>query len=91
MSRLKSIGGKGLPAILIKEDDQMFYVVRWSDLAPEPKSVFVTIDIEMAQDFILKEIDRLITLKSDYDDVVYFGITKIIGGITKCAEIDMHA
>ena len=49
----------------------MFYVVRWSDLAPEPKSVFVTIDIEMAQDFILKEIDRLITLKSDYDDVVY--------------------
>jgi hypothetical protein len=36
----------------------MFYVVRWSDLAPEPKSVFVTIDIEMAQDFILKEIDR---------------------------------
>lgn len=55
---IKSIGGKGLPAILIKEDDQMFYVVRWSDLAPEPKSVFVTIDIEMAQDFILKEIDR---------------------------------
>ena len=42
-------------------------------------------------DFILKEIDRLITLKSDYDDVVYFGITKIIGGITKCAEVDMHA
>ena len=56
----------------------MFYVVRWSDLAPEPKSVFVTIDIETAQDFILKEIDRLITL-----NVVYFGITKIIGGITK--------
>ena len=68
-----------------------YVVVRWSNLAPEPKRIFETDNLDKAHEFILKEIDRLITIKSDYNDTVHLGITGLFSGLVHCAEVDMHA
>lgn len=67
------------------------YVVRWSDLAPEQKRIFETFSLDEAHDFVLNEIDRLVMLKSDYDDTVHFGVTDMTGKVWQCAEVDMRA